>query len=284
MAPRTHTYHAEAELLSASFQLPLQAEIRPQAYVNLPGTGGYLAERSKCFRLESVVTFDSGYTQAAGNPSDKPNGGWVTLATAVIEGFNVLDVVTAERVVAQISADHPAEGYVPKITFLGTRFEGLKIAGVEIRPQIDLDFCAPTKGDQLYLSDTAFREKVAQQRKALGTAPADIKQVYSGTMPDPKTLDPQWKTYAEGEQPKGPRPAASVTTSLVSDVLKPEGKLPFSAYGNVLVVPKFGKIFLAELRVECDRFELSMIRLQMGCFAAGSGKANTAIVDGGTRP
>src|SRR5262245_50133297 len=131
--PRTHTYHADANVLHASFDLPLKAEIRPQAYVNLPGTGGYLAERSQCFRLESVVRYGLRYTQVSGNPSDKPNGGWVTLATAVIEGLNVLDVVTADRVVAQISTDHPAEGYVPKVTFLGTRFEGLKIAGVEIR-------------------------------------------------------------------------------------------------------------------------------------------------------
>jgi hypothetical protein len=284
MAPRTHTYHAEAEVLRASFRLPLQAEIRPQAYVNLPGTGGYLAERSKCFRLESVVKYESGYTQVAGNPSDKPNGGWVTLATAVVEELNVLDVVTADRVVAQISTHHPKDGYVPKVTFLGTRFEGLKIAGVEIEPQIDLDFCAAYPGNTtLYLEDSNFRKNVDKHRSTLGSDP-DVLKPYSGTMPDPKQLHKEWETYAYGEVPKGPRPGAFVTTSLVNLVTKPNRKLPFSTYGNVLVVPEFGRIFLAELRVECDTFHFAMIRLDMGCVAAGDAKITPYTINGSTRP
>lgn len=284
MAPRVHTYHAEARALSATINQPLQAEVRPQAYVKIPDGGGYLSERAEDFRLESVISFESAYTQVAGNPSDKPNGGWVTLATSVVEGLNVLDVVTADRVVAQLSADHPEKGYVPKVTFLGTRFEGLKIAGVPITPVIDLDFCARYPGDNtLYLEDGAFRAKVEEHRNTLGND-ADVRKPYSGTMPDPGKLDAEWKRYIKEEQKKEFRPNAFVTTSLVNSIKVDGGKLPGTSYGNVLVVPKFGKIFLAELRVECDVFELTMIRLDMGCFASGSAQSNTAIVNGGTRP
>jgi hypothetical protein len=285
MAERTHTYHAEADVLTANLILPLKAEVRPQAYVNLPGRGGYLSERAERFRLESVISFESAYTQVAGNPSDKQNGGWVTLATAVVEELNVLDVVTADRMVAQISTDHPKEGYVPQVTFLGTRYEGLKIAGVPITPVIDLDFCARYPGNNtLYLEDGDFRAKVEKHRSTLGSD-AEVRKPYSGTMPDSAELHKQWTAYIDPDPKKqGPRPDAFVTTSLVSSIKVDGGKLFGASYGNVLVVPKFGKISLAELRVECDRFELTMIRLQMGCFVAGTGSATRSMVNGGTRP
>jgi hypothetical protein len=107
-------------------------------------------------------------------------------------------------------------------------------------------------------------------------------------MPDPETLDKEWKVYAEGKKPGGPRPGAIVTTSLVNSVGAPEGvpeeRLPWKSYGNALAVPDFGRIFLAELRVECDTFRFSMIRLDMGCVAAGNGQVTTFAVNGGTRP
>ena len=278
---RTHTYHAEADVLTATFEQPLKAEIRPQAYVNLPGRGGYLSERAQDFRLESVVSFESAYTQVAGNVSDKPNGGWVTLATAVVEGLNVLDVVTADRIVAQVSTEHPLEGYVPRVTFLGTRFEGLKIAGVPITPAIDLDFCAAYPGiNTLYLEDSTFRAKVEKHRSTLGSD-ADVRKPYSGTMPDSTKLHEQWEAYVKKG---GPRPDAFVTTSLVNSVGTPEGKLPWTPHGNALVVPDFGKIFFGELQVECDTFRFSMIRLDMGCVAAGNGTVTTYSVNGTTRP
>ena len=287
MAERTHTYHAEADVLSADLILPLKAEVLPQAYVNLPGAGGYLSERAERFRPESVISFESAYTQVAGAPSDKPNGGWVTLATAVVEGLNVLDVVTADRVVAQFSAEHPLNGYVPRLTFLGTRFEALKIAGVPITPVIDLDFCASYPGiNTLYLEDSNFRAKVEKHRSTLGSDP-DVRKPYSDTMPDPGKLDAEWKRYIEDRQKTDLRPAAFVTTSLVNSIKIEEafeGKLSGSPNGNVIAVPDFGKIFLAELRVECDSFELTMIRLKMGCIGSGTVTASSGKMNGSTVP
>jgi hypothetical protein len=284
MAPRVHSYHAEASVLSAELVRPLEAVVRPQAYVNLPDHGGYLSERAEDFRLEGVISFRSAYTQVAGNRSEKEGHGWVTLATAVVEELNVLDVVTVDRVVAQISVEHPLKGYVPRVTFLGTRFEGLKIAGVPITPVIDLDFCAAYPGiNTLYLEDSNFRAKVEKHRSTLGSD-ADVRKPYSGTMPDSKKLHGEWEAFVKEGKPK---PNASVTTSLVNSVEireEFEGQFPGKSYGNVLVVSDFGKIFFAELEVDCEIFRLSMIRLQMGCVASGSGNASRVIVNGSTVP
>jgi hypothetical protein len=274
---RKHTYHAEADVLSAKLERPLQAEVRPQAYVKLPEHGGYFSERAENFRLESVISFRSAYTQVAGNRSEKEGRGWVTLATAVVEGLNVLDVVTADRLVAQFSTEHPLVGYVPRVTFLWTRFEGLKIGGVEIKPKIDLDFCAPTNGGQLYLEDTRFRDKVEEQNKKMASAPEGLRR-NSGKMPDPSELHDQWDAYTKG---KGPRPSAAVDCSIVTS-LGDTG--PWKSAGNALEVPDFGRVFFGELRVECDSFNFAMIRLDMGCVAAGSAKASKIIVNGSTVP
>ena len=126
--PQTTIYDAQAFALEGDLQLPLRAVITPQAFVDLPKKGGYLSERARDYRLEGVISFRSAYTQVAGNRDPKPGHGYVTLATAVLEDFNILDVVTADRVVAQVSTEHPLDGDVPTVTFLGTRFDNLRIA------------------------------------------------------------------------------------------------------------------------------------------------------------
>ena len=83
----THSFHAQAEILSGQLQHPLNQTIQPQAYVKLPEEGGYRSERAENYRLEGVLSFKSAYTQVAGNRSLKGDGdkGWVTLVTSVVE-------------------------------------------------------------------------------------------------------------------------------------------------------------------------------------------------------
>lgn len=276
---RVHQFHAEASVLNARLQRPLQQDVKPQAFVKLPEEGGYLSERAKDYRLEGVISFRSAYTQVAGNQSPKPGHGWVTLATSVVEGLNVLDIVTADRVVAQISTEHPLKGYVPSVTFLGTRFENLKIAGQEIKPTIDLDVCGPKPNDdRLYLEDAGFRGRVTEQQQRIAGAPDSVGGKYSGTMPDIAQLRKQWEAFIKGQ---GPRPEAAIECSLV-DTLGKTGS--WNSFGHALIVPEFGRIFFAELRVECDSFQFTMIRLEMGCVADGSGKVGNFSVNGSTKP
>src|SRR6267378_6453339 len=169
----THLFHAQAEILSGELQHPLNQTIQPQAYVKLPEEGGYRSERAENYRLEGVLSFKSAYTQVAGNRSLKGDGdkGWVTLVTSVVEGLNILDVVTADRVVGQASTHHPFKGHVPAITFLGTRFENLKINGHHVNPVLDLEICGPPPaGDRPYFEDAGFLGRVQKQRAAISGA------------------------------------------------------------------------------------------------------------------
>lgn len=259
---RVHHYHAEATALHAQMQHPLTQEIKPQNHVKLAKGGGYLSEHARDFRVENVVSYKSAHTHVAGHKSPKPDHGWVTLTTSSIEDLNVLEVVTADRVVAQIATEHPLKGHVPTVTFLGTRVENLKAGGVPVglKLRYQLETVKPLGPDTSYLQDAKFLEAI-------------------GASAPPEGFSGEWMKYLENIE-KNPRPGARVTGSLAYDISLGDRKIP----GNVISIPEFGKIILAELAVDCDTFQLTMIRLEMGCIAGGRMTAGVGITNGGTYP
>ena len=135
----SHYFHAEAHALTGKLKLPFPQDIKKQAFVKLEGQladlademraqRNYFSQHAKNFRLEGIISYASAHTQVAGHASDKHDGGSVSLATSVVEDLNVLNVVTADRVVAQISTTHIPGEPSPHVTFLGTHFENLRIA------------------------------------------------------------------------------------------------------------------------------------------------------------
>ena len=257
-----HDYFAEANVLSADLQQPLREEIKPRVAVRLPKDGHYQFKQADPFRFEGILSYQSGYTQVAGHPSSK-TAGFTTLATSVLEGLNVLDVVTADRVVAQISTVHPAygTGQVPSVTFLGPRFDNLRIGGHKVEVERSLDILGPRReDDRSYFEDEEVLDRISKQYDRIALA---------------KDL-PEW---ASRDYPKA-RPA--VNGSLQCSVVDGVHGTPGASFGHVIDLPHFGKIFLGELRVdrECGnpnkgindkyKFHLTMIRLQMGCLAQGN--------------
>lgn len=273
--PRVHLYDAQAFALEGDLQLPIRQEIKPQAFVDLPASGGYLSQRAFDYRLEGLVSFRSAYTQVAGNRDSKPGRGDVTLATAVLEDFNLLDVITADRVVAQVSTEHPLEGWVPTVTFLGTRFENLQIAGHPVRLEIDENFFGETHDARLaYSKDSPFRNRVAAQHQQIcnqPNVPGEISQRYN-------------------QIPSNRNPQESIECSLVQ---RAEGYDPKRSFGHVIDIPHFGRVYLATVRLvetpdkQTGRIStlirLTMIEAQMGCLANGSTSAGRAVVNGGTQ-
>jgi hypothetical protein len=88
--------------------------------------------RSEAFTLDEIVRCSSAYTRVSGR--QHADGSASTLITAVVEGLNLLEVVTARRVVAQLSILVPEQGPL-EISLIGSRFEGLQLAGHECRPR-----------------------------------------------------------------------------------------------------------------------------------------------------
>ena len=267
-------YHAEASALEGRLNRPITEIIYPQAPVSLPREGGYRAARVENFRVQQVLSFSSAYTQVAGTQSLKANHGQTTLATAVLERFNVLDVVTADRIVAQIGTDYENESYIPSVTFLGTRFENLHIAGHPVHLELDTDLLGENAHNARWTENRGLRDHIAGQRQA----------IESQNRVSPEYLE------SYNQLPSKEGTLGSLGCSLVKHT---EGSFPGHCFGHVIGVPHFGRIYLGVLRIrESDLDErsrlplqteisLTMIRIQMGCYGDGSVSGGNLIVNGG---
>src|SRR5215469_10416861 len=102
-----HRFHAEALALEGHIKLPIRQPIERQAHAKIRETGGYESQQGKSFRVEGILSYTSAHTQVSGHEEEKHGRPWVTLSTAVVTHLNVLNVVTADRIVAQISTEHP---------------------------------------------------------------------------------------------------------------------------------------------------------------------------------
>lgn len=284
--PRTHKFYAEATAISGKLHLPLPEKIEPQANAHLYHMGGYLSQHSGAFRVEGAISFDKAYTQVAGNIGSLPHlpdlgkdgHGWLTLSTVVVEGLNVMEVLTADRVVAQVITDHPPEGYVPHISFLGTRFENLKIAGhkidVTVNPYIlggkSLD------GTSLYSDQDPVKE----------LAKAQFKQYQSLLKQDRlrRDLKAKYESFTDVEEYQkslqGDGSQGAVEFSLATMGKVPSALEPYVwSSGNLLKIWDFGVVELAKVKIEhrISKLEgvletevsLTMIDLHLGCAIAG---------------
>lgn len=275
---KSHYYNAQATVIEGHLDLPLRQEIRPQAQVCLPGNGGYFSNRVENFRVEEVISIRSGYSQVAGNRDPKPGHGHSTLTTVVVEGLNVLEVVTADRVVGQILTDHPddaSDGCVPSISFLGTRFENLRIAGRPVELDLNLEILGSRPANNApYHEDDSLKGRIFDlYQRILGgeNLPADLFDRYNQLS----------SNLGSSEE---------VECSLVNSA---SGDYPGHSFGHVITVPNFGKIILAKLTVKHERLAqeigycpkttviLTMIDLELGCAASGHVPIGTGSSNGG---
>jgi hypothetical protein len=273
-----HIYYAAADVLSADFEQPVHEKVPPRAQVKLPKDGHYQFKQADPFRLDGVISYRSGYTQVAGHRSPKQGHGFTTLATSVVEDLNVLDVVTADRVVAQISTEHPVydpnnglTDAVPSVTFLGTRFDNLRIGGHKVEVERHVDILGPKPADaKSYFEDDGVLSRISKQYDNINSA---------------KDL-PEWASKQYGWDRAAAQKQGEVKCSLVNRVTGAPG----IEFGHVIDVPHFGKIFLAELTLKREKngapgpekysFHLTMIRLELGCLAQGNSGIVTAESNG----
>ena len=335
----SHYFHAEAHALSGKLQLPFDQQIKKQAFVKLEGESeklllegdqrplsekkaqeNYLSQHAKPFRLENIISYTAAHTQVSGHRSRKNPKAFVTLATSSVENLNVLNVVTADRVVGQISTTHYPNEYSPKVTFLGTHFENLRIARHKTEPILNLALAGdrptgtegyyPTKGTSLMAS---VEKQYQRLRDAFGKLKSQLEPEHVERLnAEDSWLSKQYHGFSDFNYQQlqtDARAAAQkdkeikapvgnggkwdgVTCSLVEHVEieditieKKEGDPivippPARSFGHVIHVPDFGTIFLAELRVNHNSFHLTMIRLELGCIADGSASLVTCNVNG----
>ena len=132
-------FHAGGHAISGIFERPIPHVIEAQASVTLPTIGGVAQARVENFRAHHFLSFKSAHTHVSGSRQDE---NIVTInATSVIEGLDILGVVTAERIVSRVTSEYDGRKDNPKgtningnnkeghIVAVGSEFHNLRIAG-----------------------------------------------------------------------------------------------------------------------------------------------------------
>lgn len=284
----SHDYHAEAHALSGHLIHPIKQTIKQQAPSMLRGRkDGHASHCVENFSLKNLISFDLGHSRVSGNRNPKTNG-WVTLSTSAVRELNIFEVITADRVVAQASTDHayPSEkdnGHVPHVTFLGTQFDDLRVSGFPVAVKLNLGFIGKKpENNKTYLQDREFLQRARNQVKTVVDAPDLPKNIKDKYIERLKIIDDLLKGLDEGG--KGDDKPVVVTCSLVESI-GPIQILGAKTAGNVIFIPNFGCVSLAEVEVgssttQGNWFKLKMLDMTMGCIASGSVSAAVSIANG----
>lgn len=263
---RTHSYYAEAHALGKIHGSD-RLHSKEQIFLD-PNAGG--ARRCQFGKLEfpdDGIFAESACLEVIGEPME--DGGWKTSAFSEVNGLNVRDRVKASRISGRVTTEHPAEGYVPSLTFTEVAFEGLTLNDCPIQPLYMLDIVGPTPAElqfkdpeaNPYLIEYIKSDPFLRAVKAQDTAIANNEKA------------PGWARARFGSHQQENK----VKCSLVS---RTSGLSDDIAFGHVIDVPDFGKLFLAELVVG-EHFDLTMMRIEFydGMFSIGGPGVN-----GKTRP
>ena len=210
--------------------------IREVASVTLPEKEGEISQSVESFRYGEILSCGMIRSGIAAGVNERTDGQMIWLAVTV-ENLNVMEVVLADMAVTQILAEQSRDGSRLAISFLGTRFENLRIGGAHIEVRLEVSNFEAESWHQL---TSQARTRIEVEAK--------------------KSVSDQQKRD-------------SVKASLVKEVHgTPSGS---RILGNVIEIPSFGRAFLAEFAVDRTGFDLNLLRLEFP--GPGMGDANIEI-------
>jgi hypothetical protein len=277
-------YHASAHVLGGEIRRPFQHVIELQAPSLLASTGGVGNSRVENFRRDDFVSFKTGYTHVLGSTmletgkDGKESTVHTTQVTAAIEDLNILDVVTADRIVARMTSRHGSDEEEGHILLIGSRFENLRIAGCEVHVKLhhelflNVGTFAAARGK---LTEESAAGIEAKLKEATGAAASD--EAVNKELKERNQFRTMAKETLQAARPDVEFPAGELQAHgalLCSLVEKAEFKHADAAEATCAGVERrgrhafdvrdFGTIFLGEVLFEHGRKTLTMLRLELG--------------------
>ena len=272
---RNFLYHADANPIGGTINRPFNGFVPSQTSISLPIVGGFLEKQRKGRAWKNIVSYTNESTHVSGSKkAGDDDAPWTTQVSATIEGLNILEVITADKVVAQLSVAHPADGGEPTISVIGSQFDNLRISGTKITPVIRYDLfeehdgsgeADPTKRypKKTWPRQEKFLQKVTAQKRQ---ARDKYAEKYRGaSLPGWIRHHFHWFDSEQGLNNRD-----YIQCSLVDQLPEmPEG-FPGVICGNAIYIPGFGKVFFAELIIHQKTFTVSMVRAQLGSPVGGA--------------
>jgi hypothetical protein len=235
--------------------MPFNELIELQATSALPEIGGHGTARSVDFRCREILRFDLAQSEVTGSQCTNGDGKPVfsTRIKSTVEGLNVMDMVTADRIVANLVSTCPEAGE-PSVKLLGSRFENLRVAGIPIKvvPALDvLDrYSTHTSLLNAYGSVERVRDLFGDEslRERFHEAPPQVAR---------------WFSHPVEANPEMPAINGISSVSLVRK-LEPEGE-ELDCWGHVIRVEGFGTVRLGEVSVSSLSRSVTMLQIDLNC-------------------
>ncbi|HZC66219.1 MAG TPA: choice-of-anchor P family protein [Candidatus Dormibacteraeota bacterium] len=237
-------FHAEGHAFSANFTRPEPRQIEALAASSLPTIGGLGHSHLEDFRVKHLVSFKRAHTHVSGSFQDEKTA--TTHATTTVEGFNLLDVVTADRITARLTSEHDLKEPEGHIIALGSTFENLKIGGYPVEVRLRHNILLKNK------THKALRDALEPDKKE--------RRIYST---------------------QGGLHLCSLVDQVITDF---PGLSPDDKKSGILRIPHFGTIWLATLLSEAGTRTITMLRCELGSPDAGSVTTAQARTNGQTGP
>jgi hypothetical protein len=279
--PRAFLYHAHGFAISGVIKSPKEEHIPTQAMATLATTGGTARSVQDRFSFKDIVSFDRAETVIIGT-SPKTNV-YVTDMKVTIDGLNILNRFTAKKVVTHIKCTHT----------LGEFLKENKDRSEIVPVDADLvDLRIDDKPVNITLQKKFFQEysNYARLRKDYkGSFRKQVQQRFhwvpdgkpKRTIPDCVQTRYKWAERLKSKLPEH----GHILCTLVekAKVEHPEAQV----FGNIIVLPNFGTIYLGDYIVEHHGTRLEMVRVELdgpvvGTVCDGGGSNGSGYPPSGT--
>jgi hypothetical protein len=272
--PSRFRYKGSAYGAAGILTTPFKEIIPTQASSTLADFGGYGTAHSQDFTHRNILRFDHAHTEVTGSRThlDGPHPTYSTLVKASVEGLDIMGMITADRVVANLVSTYVyGPDCEPAVNLIGSRFENLRIGGIPVKVCLNLDVLDKYRQHK-HLKEAYKTEKSV--RDLFGDD--DLKDRHANAPPEVKNfLD----APPHGDDPDMPHYEGVSVLSIVRK-LEPECHA-FECFGHVIHIEGFGTIRLGEVRVCRKTRQLSMIQVRFGCPVEGDGSVGV-VDDGGS--
>jgi hypothetical protein len=244
--PLRFHFHAAGHALSGHFVRPVDVPIPAQASVSLPSEGGHAYSRVDNFEVPRIASFKSAYTHVSGSWENKDKV--TTSVTVVVEGLKILDFLSADRIVTRVTSEYDfkdkddSKTNESRIIAVGSHFDNLRLGGYEL--------------------DVTLRHDLLHDSKTFEDLKKNVNK-------DPKLR--KMAKLGDGVV------LCSLVEKIETDLVNvPEVKIE----GNVVSIPHFGAIALAEVFASHGTRTLTMLRFKLGSPDDGGGSSGGGSTNG----
>ena len=282
---RTFLYRVHGVALGGVITYPFHEVIESQASVALPAAGGHAQSCVENFSYRNLISFRKAHTQVTGG-LDPVTGAHKSVVTVRIEGLNIENMFTAESITCRIASKHtlvdPDNSEQKKlglkadeseIVALGSEFVGVRIGGAEAKITLDHGLFSEFPNYRKLCKDYEVHSDVRDAFRPY------LFRDLKGDVPQPLQARYKWarEKFAKKLPENGPV-LCSLVSSIDSDHLKDR------IFGNAIVLPNFGTLYLADFYIEEHWRRLEMFRVEFASPPGGGGSGGGGGGGGGYPP